>query len=413
MATKQKRMMLKVFIIVLLLSVFSEYSYSLGIGPSRQILSFVPGETIEGEFIIINDNAQEFKAAIYADGELSNYITLGQQLLEFTSKDTMKSVPYKITFPANAPKPGPNKIDIVVRQFPISSEKESTVSATVAVISNIIIKVPYPGKYAEGKLFISGTESGEGPARFLVTLYNFGTEDIKSAHARVEITGPMLGKISEFNTNDVSVKSKQEVNLEALWTPAVKKGTYNAIVTVFYDDKQLVIEQPFDLGTFMIEVSDIGVKKFTLGDVAKFDILLKNTWNTEIKDVYAEMTIEDSTGKKMTEFKTAAISIPPDYTSTLEGYWYTEGVMPGIYKVKLLVHYAGKMTEKQYEFEVGTNSFTRIGGIGAAVTEEQQEAVSTQKLLIILILVVIVILLIMNMVWFYFLTKQMRKGGDK
>jgi hypothetical protein len=393
------------------------FADALGVGPSRQQISFSPGAEIEAELYIINDKNEDFRAAVYAQGDLSNYITIEQPLVEVSAKDYMTPVKYRLKMPNTPPTPGPHKIELVVRQFPKGSDAEegTMITANLALISQIILKVPYPGKYAEGKLFISGTQDPTNPATFVVMLYNFGSEEITDAHARFEIQGPLLGKIAEFNTQSAGIKSKEEAKLEAQWQPSVNKGTYKAVVTVYYDDRQMTLSQNFDIGNFVIDISDIRVEKFTLGDVAKFDIYLANNWNTQMAGVYVEMTVEDSTGKKMTEFKTAAIDIEPSQAGKLEAYWYTQNVMPGTYKVKLLVHYAEKVAQKEYDFVVDTNSITRIGAVGkAVVTEAEKKEITTQGLLIVLIMVVIVLLLIMNLVWFYFLARKIKgKGEDK
>jgi hypothetical protein len=161
----------------------------------------------------------------------------------------------------------------------------------------------------------------------------------------------------------------------------------------------------------MIYVSDISVKNFRLGDVAKFDILLYNSWNTEIKDVYVEMTVDSKEGKRMTEFKTGVINVPAEKEGKLEAYWYTEGVAPGIYNVKLLVHYAGKLTQKEYEFEVSTNSLTKLGAVGQAITAEEMQETTSRGTLILLIILTLVLLIGMNIMWFYKLNKMMK--GNK
>jgi hypothetical protein len=326
----------------------------------------------------------------------------------------MKEVRYGIEFPDKEAKPGEHRLELVVRQFPAGAETEgTTVSATMAVISQIIVMVPYPGKYAEGRMFITGAEEPNSTATFTISLQNFGTEDIRSVKARIEIFGPTWEKLAEFYTDETAIKSKEQGKLEAQWTPNVNKGSYMARATVYYDGKEFTIEQGFDVGTFMIDVSNISVKNFRLGDVAKFDITLYNSWNTEIKDVYVDMTIEDSAGRRMTEFKTAAIDLPAQKEGKLEAYWYTEGVMPGIYRVRLLVHYVGKLTQKEYEFEVGTNSITRIEGVGRAVTEEEKKEVTSKGLIILLIIITLALLIGMNIAWFYKLNKMIKgkQGG--
>lgn len=388
---------------------------ALGIGPSRQYITFAPGQTMEGEFILINDAAEEFKAGAYVQGDLAEYITISAPLVDVSSKDASKQIPYTLKFPAEMPRPGEHRIEVVVRQFPpdTAPAEGTTISANMAVIAQIIIKVPYPGKYAEGKLFISGSEKTDAPMRFGIAIYNFGTEQIDEAYVEIQVFDPKNERVADFSTDKKGIKSKEEGNFIIDWTPDVPKGTYKAIATFHYDGKHFIIEQGFDIGSFVIDVSDISAKNFRLGDVAKFDILLFNSWNTELKDVYVEMLVEDSTGKRMTEFKTGVVDIPSQQAKQLEAYWYTEGVAPGIYKVKLIVHYSGKMTQKEYDFEVSTNSMTRLGAAGQAISEQEKSEIVSQGVIIMLILIVLALLIGMNIVWFYFLSKRFKKKGGE
>jgi hypothetical protein len=405
----------KVVLIVTLLLILSQAVIAMGVGPSRQFISFAPGQKIEGELLIINDNNEHFRAAVYPQGAFEENIKIGTPLVDVNPEDAMVSVPYEINFPLTAPKPGKHTMEIVVRQFPPDTDvAQPTVSANMALIAQIIVQAPYPGKYAEAKLYITESGDMDTPTKFGFSIFNFGTEDIANAYAEIDIFAPNMEKVAELTTNKRPIKSKEEGKLQVDWRPAVEKGTYKAMITVFYDDKDIKIERDFDLGMFVIDVSDIKVENFRLGDVAKFDILLFNSWNTRLEDVYVEMSVEDSKGKEMTEFKTAAVEIPAKQAKTLEAYWYTEGVAPGIYKVKLIVHYAGKMTQKEYDFEVDTNSITKLGATGEAVSAEDIKEVSTQGLIILLIIIVLVLLIGMNIVWFYFLSRRLKgKGGEK
>jgi hypothetical protein len=403
-------------IIAMLLVLMSNLVLALGVGPSREYIDFSPGEKIGKKLLIINDGHQAFKAAVYPQSSLAEYVTIKTPLIEVASTDATKQVEYEISFPEEPPKPGEHKIELVVRPFPADTKgsEGTTIAANIALISQLIVRVPYPGMYADGKLYISGAESPDTPATFEIAVYNFGTEDIQDAYAKVEIFGPTWEKLADFYTDNRSIKSKDEAKLRASWKPDVNKGTYTAVATVNYGDKQFKLQQNFDVGTFMIDVSDISVNKFRLGDVAKFDITLLNSWNTEMEGVYVEMTVEDSAGNVMTDFKTSTVDILPNQEGKLEAYWYTEGVAPGIYKVKLIVNYAGKVTQKEYDFEVSTNSITNLGLVGHAVTEEEVKDVTTQGVLILLVIIVLVLLIGMNIAWFYFLSKKIKgKGGEK
>ncbi len=384
-----------------------------GVGPSRQYISYTPGETIEGELYLMNDEKNTFKVGIYVEGDLADYVTLDQQLLDVGRNDMIKVVPYKIKFPKKSPRPGDNKVKIVFREFSTDKDvdKGSSVRANLAIAAEIVIQVPYPGKYAEGQLFISNAEDMDKPTKFTVLLDNYGTEDIAQAQAHINIFSPTGDKVGETETNARSLGAKEEVRLDALWDKEVKMGSYIAKAKVTYDNRSLTLEQPFDLGRFTIELSDITVDKFKLGDVAKFNIKLANNWNKKIDSVYSEVIITDENEKEITRFKTAAIDIPAEEVGQLEGYWYTEGVAPGYYTIKFIVHYAGKMTQKIIKMKVDLNEIKFFNeGTGYVISKsEEGKGMSTQSLLIVLILAVVILLIIMNLGWFYFLSKRFKE----
>jgi hypothetical protein len=392
--------------------ILSSAAMALGVAPSRQYVEYTPGQTISGQLTIINNEGNEFRAGVYGDGEFADIVKLPNSLILVPKEQQTVTVPYEITLPESM-RPGEQVINIVIRQFPVESEGGTVVTAQMAVIAEIIVRVPYPGKYAEAKMFISDADKTDRPVTFTTMVYNFGTDDIKDASVQVGIFGPTWEQVGESRSAHVPIKSKQETRIDALWEPNVSKGSYVAVATVRYDDKTLKIEKAFDLGAFTIDVSDISVKKFTLGDVAKFDITLFNSWNSEIKDIYVEMIVEDKLGNKMTEFKTTTVDIPAQAEKTVEAYWYTEGVTSDTYKVKLLVHYAGKVTEKDYDFQVGQDSITRAGTEGYAIMgKEAKKALSMQSFIVVLIIIVVLILIAMNVIWYYILNKKL-KGGQK
>lgn len=405
---------IRLALLFLLLTVLSaSQAYSLGVAPSRQTYMFVPGETLSGEITIINNEGNDFRAGIYADGDLADGVELSENLVDIPATQQTIKIPYKIHLSEKAPLPGDHEIQIVIRQFPRQTEPGTVVAAQLAVIAQVIIKVPYPGKYAEGKLFISDAEKGDVPVTFTVMVLNFGTDNIAEAQAKIGIFGPTWEPIAETQTQMISVAAKQEARLDAIWEPNVSKGSYVAVATVIYDNKVFKIEKPFELGTFAIDINDISVKKFTLGDVAKFDISLYNSWNNKIDGVYVEMIVEDKTGKKMTEFKTTTVDIPAQEQKSVEAYWYTDGVAPDIYKVRVIVHYSGKMTEKDYDFQVETDRIVKIGTEGyATLSSAQKKDVGMQSFVIVLIVIVLTVLIGMNIVWYYVFTRKF-KGVEK
>lgn len=402
---------------IILFTILSTNSVlALGVAPSRQNFDFEPGKVISGELTIINNEGFDLRAGLYASGDLAESVQFEQSLIDIPAEVETIKVPYKITLPKGSQNPGTHEIELVIRQFPKEASEGTQISAQMAVISQVMVKVPYPGIYAEGKLFISGAEDLETPVTFTTMIYNFGKATIADANVEVDIFGPTWELVGEANSEHSRINSQQEIRLDSLWEPDVSKGTYRAVANVFYDGKSFKIEKTFDLGTFMIDISDIIVQKFRLGDVAKFDIELYNSWNTEIKDVTVELFVHDKDGKEMTHFETGSVDIPAQNKEVVEAYWYTEGVSPGIYDVKALVHYQGKVTEKDFQFEVDINKITQIGAVGHAIlSEDELSEVKTQGLIIFFIILIVIILIVMNVVWFYVMNKKLseKNGTNK
>jgi hypothetical protein len=406
--TARNRIVKMVFIAMLLI-IASNIVLAIGIGPSRQYVSFTPGETIDSELLVINDRHQNFTAEVGVQGELIDYVEIGTHLVEVTSDDSLVKIPFTIRFPEQEPKPGEHEIEIVVEQLPAAAESQqgTFVSANIALISQLIVRVPYPGKYADGKMFISGNENQDMPTRFTLMIYNFGKEDIGNTYSQIEILNQDNEKVAEVVTSSKQIMSKQEVKLEGLWEPEIGKGTYNAIATIYYDDLHFKIEKEFNLGIFAIYVTDIYVKQFRLGEIAKFEIILENSWNTEVEDVYAEFMVEDSAGRNVAQYQTEKIDIAANSVGQLEAYWDTAGLETGIYKVVLLTHYAGKTTQSEYEFEVGLDGIILVG------EEEIEEKASTTPVLVALIIVVVLLMAVMNALWLYFAYKKSKKSNKK
>ena len=121
--------------------------------------------------------------------------------------------------------------------------------------------------------------------------------------------------------------------------------------------------------------------------MAKFDILLYNAWNTELKNVYAEMQITDTDNNVYTDFRTVAINLASKELGRLEGYWYTKDVMPGIYHARIILNYANRVQSQEFELEVYTNKIVaRPMHIGQAISAPEELNLEKNAFLILIIL---------------------------
>jgi len=392
---------------------------ALGIAPSREVIDYTTN-TRELPVTIINSNHEEMRVAIYAQGEYADYVTIDDESIYIAAEELEKTVKYSVKLP-NDMKPGATEIDIVVLQLPttflesdqntiITDEQaivfknkndKNMIGATTAIIHRLIVNVPYPGKYLEGSFFINSGDVDE-PVTFTIGAFNRGTEDV-TAQARVRILGPTNEEIASLDSEPLAMNSKEEKKFTLQWTAITNPGVYSAEAIINYDDKQVKITKTFTIGRNQVNIKDIDVQDFQLGQIAKMDISVENEWNQQAENVYALVKVMDSSGSLLSEFSTSAISINPQSLAVLNGYWETQGLSVGTYTLNVVLHYSGKQAERFFETVVGIDSvnikdFSKIGG---RVVEGGAES-SKYSLLVI----IVIILVIINIGWFVYLRKR-------
>jgi hypothetical protein len=395
-----------VFILALASTLASTSALAVGVSPSQQEIAFASGVHQDMTLRVLNMPAKDMKAVIYARGELAEYITFTETLVSLSADEEMKTITYSIDMPKELEKPGLHEAEIIVMEYPKEfgeANTGNTVKVVGAVVSKLYVRVPYPSKYAEGEAAISSGNIGEDIA-FTVSLFNFGKEDIKSAKALIEIFGPTYEKLGTIQTAETSLLMSQSGKVVGKWKANVNPGTYHAIITVTYDENRFIIEKNFDIGNMYVDATGIDVQNFRLGMVAKMDILLENRWNSEIKDVYGDVTVKDDS-KVYTTFKTASTDVPALGKSKIISYWDTTDVAPGKYTALVKLAYAGKTTEKSFDLNVNLDSIKTVDSLTGNVASAQSKPISGNTLIMLLV----VVLIAANIGWFVFFNKRLKK----
>jgi len=384
----------------------TSYVSALGVTPGRTTIDFEPGMEKTLSFTITNNEHKQFNAYVYVEGDLRDYITFDQNIISFNESDNSHGLTYEVRLPQRLDPPGDHWGKIVIMELPMgweAPEGETRIIATVAVIHQIRVKVPYPGKFMQLDLLIQEAVPNES-VKFFVKMYNLGKEDIAKAQATIQILGSTNEVIASIEAGPCAVKSMQRGELTAVWQAQANPGLYHALVTVRYDGEAGHVEKNFYIGNMLVDVLDVSVKEFRLGGIAKFDILAESMWNQPIPGVYAQMVINDEQENKVADFKSASVDMEPYERAHLYAYWDTQGVQEGDYITRLILHYAGRETAKEVKTHVGLEAIrTEIIGVSVgAVTAE--EAGLEQYPIILLVAVLIAI----NLGWFLYFRK--RKG---
>lgn len=394
-----KKLSIALILLIMLPSVMS-----LGITPGRTTFSFDPNLKKTVTVTVINNEKKDFRALIYTKGDLTDYIKLSTDSIDFTKDEERKSLTYDIKLP-NKLEPGLNKEDIVVRETTAErGKKEITVSALVAVVSQLHVNVPYPGKFLKIDLLIKEAKPGE-IIKFFIPVINLGEENIENAKPYIFIFDLNDNKIAKIEGKEKSIPEKARTEFVLDWKADTLPGFYKAVAVVEYDGNKATAENNFLVGDFFLEPLDISVKDFTLGEIAKFNILVENIGNKLIIDAFGRLVLNNLEGKEIVNIKTTSIDIPPRKKKEMTAYWDTEDVEEGEYYGKIVLSYEEKFSERRIRTIVEQDAIkTEIIGITAlAIAAEKTTPIEKPKYLVYLI---IILLALANISWFIYFKKR-------
>ncbi len=396
----------KVLLVLLLFLVIMTNVDALGVTPARKIVDVEDyGLDFSSQFTVVNEKSTAMKVSIDIDGTLSEYVTLDKVLLEFKEGEKEKVVNYNIKLPSDVGEPGSNDINFIVTELPVGEDKGIFVGARISLITSLRVRVPYPGEFIESEVDISSGDS-EGNIMFTIYAHNLGSQNIDNARATVEVLGPTNEVVQIFETSSENIETGKRKELIAIWNAKVNPGKYYANIVVVYDGKKVELGKEFNVGEAKLEVRDIIVDDFKLGDIAKFEIMLRNLWNEALDDVYAEMQIYDLDGNLIGTFKTPLENLDAREDGTLLGYWDTGGVDVGEYKAKLVVYYPGGSFERDVETVIspkGIRATVRSTGRAIALSGVSYKFNSV-------FMIGLFILILINIFWFVYFGKRKNKA---
>ena len=402
----------KIITILVMILLLMPLAQALGVTPGRTTLHFEPNLEKEVKFTVLNNEHKDVKLAIYARGTLAEFIEISDEKVELKPDEDSEELSYKIELPEEMEEPGLHEAEIVIREVTIGGEEgEITIGAMQAVITQLHVYVPYPGKYIVITRVDIVKRKTSNDILFFVPLVNFGDEDVKSAKAEITVMDPYENIIDKVETDEKQVPAKGRAELKAsMDLSKLTAGIYEVIVEVTYDGLTTVAKNAFYTDDFLLIPLDISVRDFTLGDIAKFNILVENIGNKEIIDAFSLMLL-DSKDKQVANLKSVPIDFKPSEKKEMVNYWDTKGVKADEYTGKLILKYEDRSDEKVIRALVTKNAIKAviIGVTGYAIREEGAPEGTSP------LLYVIVILVIMNIGWFafYFFSKRKRGGHSK
>ncbi len=396
----------KIITILAMILLLMPIVHALGITPGRTTINFEENLEREIKFKILNNEHKDLKLAVYARGDLAEYIEIPIGEVELKAEEESKELTYKVKLPAVIEEPGLHEAEIVVREITTEGGKgEVSINIMLAVATQLHVYVPYPGKYIVAKLDIIGGKS-EKKVLFFVPLINFGEKDVKSAKAEIIIMDMYEKVINKVETDEKSVPGEGRAELSAQIDPSpLLPGVYRVIARIVYDGFTTTAENTFYVKDFLLIPLDISVRDFTLGEIAKFNILVENIGNIEIKDAYSLMLL-DRDGENIANLKSVPTDFKPLEKKEMVSYWETKDIKAGEYEGKLMLRYEDKTDERDIRTIVGKDSIKTeiIGVTGYAIRmPEEPSPLGVSPLVLLVILLVII-----NIGWFvfYFMSRK-------
>ncbi|MCM2325706.1 MAG: hypothetical protein NDI94_04530, partial [Candidatus Woesearchaeota archaeon] len=372
-------------------------SYGLGIAPAKTTFDFEKNTVHEGVFRVITDDFPK-KLFISTEGDLADIIILDKTVIITDSQETY--IKFKVNVPENLP-PGQRKGSIVIIEAPKESSGENIIMATLAIAHQVIIDVPYPGKYVVGKMFISNTKVNE-PVEFKIALANYGSEKVNLAKANIIIKGPMNEEIASINADEKSIQPGGEETLTAIWQTE-NAGSYTAEATVNYDGNTFDISQNFNVGTLELEIEKIQVNDFKIGQIAKLDIYLRNKWN---KDLNVNGRVEIFKDEKLvSSFNSLPVDIKEKSTAVMEAYWNTEDIEVGQYDISVKANYDGKTSERTISSVVSLDEIQFKDYVSGKAVNDKESKRTT------LLVVSVFVLILLNISLFIYINKRLKRQG--
>ena len=385
--------MKKIIIITLLTILLIQNAYALGITPARTTINFEPNLNQEFTVTILNNQNKETRVDISLEGNLKQHISLEKNTVTLKPNEN-KKLNFKVNLPEKIEKPGNHDIEIVITEIPLEPKStQTTVQAAVSVSSQIRIKIPYPGKYAEADLEIYSLDD---KVFITIPIFNLGQETIKP-FANIKIL-QQDKKLADITTNPIELNSKQNKKIKAEWdAPSI--GKYKVTAKVFYANKEIDLEKEFLVGDIFIKIIDLKFGKFKLKEIVKLDIIIKNGWNEIINNVYSEVFIKNQKGITVSNLKTPSFNINPLEEKTLTAYWDTKDIIPGIYDIIIKLNYNNKKSEKTIQVDVQEDSITKTTEL-----RPMPSPIKPNKTILILSIIILIILAIL--VFIYLKTRE-------
>src|SRR3989339_362241 len=215
---------------------------------------------------------------------------------------------------------------------------------------------------------------------FFISMFNSRNSDIKEIYATIEIYNIEEQKILTLKTNKTLLKSLEQ--------------------------KEFILEWQANVQENYLEVVEIKVNDFKLGNIITFNTLIKNKWSSNFKQISLEIIIYNDKEEIFAKAESQKYNIQGLSQTQTVTQLNTKNLEPGVYDTILILKYGEKTTEQKIKLNITQNNIEFIGITGKTIEIIQEDKFYKNKG--ILWILGIGIILIINIIALILLKRKIK-----
>jgi len=273
-------MRLKLFFLILILipSVLG-----IGISPALRTIDYVPGSEYTFTDTVSNNRDVPIDVILSASGELAPYVTMHMNHTTLKANGVTK-FSYDFVIPDGL-EPGSRVAHIGVQDD--TQRGGGMFGIKVKVKGIILVKIPYPGRYARLKLETENVNEGDD-INYAVSIENLGVERINHSTLTVQILDSQQAVLKEV-VKTVTIDGKSAKNIAGSFPGEYTKGKYTITATYEYD-RVLNKSNDIFIGAYEMLIRSHSEHLYH-NQITPFETTIKSLWNGDIEDAYVTVEI--------------------------------------------------------------------------------------------------------------------------
>jgi uncharacterized repeat protein (TIGR01451 family) len=341
-----------VIVVLLLLVILSSSvlaSSSIGITPPKQEFFMLPGTSDGGSFRILYGEPYPSVANVKVSDDLKDYIIPDVESVDLPAGGPGPSIGYRIVLPEDME--GKTLVGGNIRVEltpPLEYYKRTGVTGAFAAIGMVMtVRLPKPGRYLEMEFLPTENVNVGEIVYFTIKVRNIGTDTLDDVFARIKIKD-QLGKVmTTVETGRSTLSSGEMGELYSYWeTGDALPSFYTAEAEIDYGGDIIAKDiSDFLVGDLVVKILNVTTNT-SHREVTKFNIMLQSLWNAPIDNVYARISVFNSSNADVGWTKSTSETIGPRGVQTLSAYFDSGHLPEGSYNAHIEVNYAEKTVEK-------------------------------------------------------------------